>query len=337
MDGNKNMRSIGIIGGGAWGTALAQSLCAAGREVLLWARDESVAAEINARHENSKRLPGVKLDARLRATSDLGEAAAADILLLAAPAQHLRASALLLKPHLRAETHLAICAKGIERTTELPMSGVVFETTGSLNLAVLSGPSFAKDVALGLPTAVVLAAPDMKTASHLAAAIGHRNFRVYASADVIGVQTGGAVKNVLAIAAGIVAGRKLGASAQAALVTRAFHELTAFGRKCGAKPATLTGLSGLGDLMLTCNSPQSRNFAFGRRLGEGRSVSRALAEAGGTVEGVYTAKVVDRVAREVEPVTAMPIASAVHGIVSGALSVDAAIDGLLSRPQRAES
>jgi len=337
MAGNKKMRSIGVIGGGAWGTALAQSLCAAGREVLLWARDEAVVADINARHQNSKRLPGIKLDARLRATGAIGEAAAADILLLAAPAQHLRASALLLKPHLRAETHLVICAKGIEQTTELPMSGVVFETTGSLNLAVLSGPSFAKDVVLGLPTAVVLAAPDMKTALQLAAAIGHRTFRIYASADVMGVQTGGAVKNVLAIAAGIVAGRKLGASAQAALVTRAFHELTAFGRKWGAKPATLTGLSGLGDLMLTCNSPQSRNFAFGRRLGEGLSVSQALAESGGIVEGVYTAKVVDRVAREVEPITGMPIASAVHGIVSGALSVDAAIDELLSRPQKAEN
>lgn len=331
------LQSVGVIGGGAWGTALAQCLCAAGRDVLLWARDPSVVADINARHENGKRLPGIKLDVRLRATGALGEAAVADVLLLAAPAQHLRASALLLKPHLRRDTQLVICAKGIEQGTELPMSGVAFEVTGSMNLAVLSGPSFAKDVALGLPTAVVLAAPDMKMASQLAAVIGHRNFRIYASTDVIGVQTGGAVKNVLAIAAGIVAGRQLGASAQAALVTRAFHELTEFGRKCGAKPATLTGLSGLGDLMLTCNSPQSRNFAFGRHLGEGQSVSQALEAVRGTVEGVYTANVVDRVAREGKPVVEMPIAAAVHGILRGALSVDAAIDELLSRPQKAES
>ncbi len=330
------MRNFAVIGGGAWGTALAQSQAAAGRKVVLWARDAGVVADINAKHRNERRLPGIALDPRLRATSELAEAAASDVLLLAVPAQHMRATCLLLKPHLTHDTQLVICAKGFEQVSGSQMSRVVNEATDRFS-AVLSGPGFASDVARGLPTAQVLAAIDWKTATKLGNAIGHKALRIYFSDDVLGVQMGGAVKNVLAIAAGIVAGRKLGASAHAALVTRAFHELTGFGHKWGGSRATFTGLSCLGDLLLTCNSPQSRNFTFGRHLGEGLTVAEALAATGGTVEGIYTAAVVDRVARAGKHAIDMPIASAVHRIVSGELTVEAAIDELADRPQKSET
>ena len=329
-------KTFGVLGAGAWGTALAQSLAMAGCDVVLWARDPALAGEINRTQGNPARLPGVALDRRLKATNDFADVAARDAVFLAAPAQHTRALAALLKPHVQRETEYVICAKGFEQSTGHLMSAVVFKEADVLP-SVLSGPGFAAEVARGLPTALVLASVDMKTSSRLGNAIGHGTLRIYFSDDVSGVQIGGAVKNVLAIAAGIVAGRKLGASALAALVTRAFSELTDFGRLCGVRRETLSGLSCFGDLILTCNSPQSRNFTFGKHLGEGRTVAEALAATGGTVEGVYTAATVHKDATTGKRRIEMPIATAVHHIVSGEQSVDQAIDELADRPQKAEA
>jgi len=332
----KRYKTFAVLGAGAWGTALANSLAMAGRDVVLWARDPALADAINREHRNEARLPGIALDRRLKATNDLASVAARDAVFLAAPAQHMRAVCKLLEPHASRETTYVVLAKGFEQATGHLMTRVVLDTVGVFP-SVLSGPGFASEVARGLPTALVLASPDFKISSRLGNAIGHDALRIYFSEDGLGVQIGGAVKNVLAIAAGIVAGRRLGASAQAALVTRAFSELTEFGRMCGAQRETLAGLSCLGDLILTCNSPQSRNFTFGRHLGEGRSVADALTATGGTVEGVYTAAVVVKDARAAKRPVDMPIATAVHRIVSCEQTVEQAIDELADRPQKAES
>ena len=330
------MRTFSIVGAGAWGTALAQSMALAGRPVTLWARAATLADEINRFHHNERRLPGIPLDPRLRATADIAEAARADVIILAPPSPHMRATAGLLKPYLQPTSELVIGTKGFEQGTGEGMARVVLEATGKSS-AVLSGPGFASEVARGLPAALVLAAFDLRTAGKLGNAIGHRDLRIYFSQDLIGVQAGGAAKNVLAIAAGIVAGRKLGASAHAALVTRGFRELSQFVRGCGGQRETISGLSCLGDLILTCNSPQSRNFTFGRHLGEGRTVAEALVTTGGTVEGIYATAAVVKHAAEGKGHPDMPIATAVHRIVTGQLTVDQAIDALAGRPQKAES
>ena len=327
--------SVGIIGGGAWGTALAQTARLAGRDTLLWALETDVVAEINARHANTPFLPGVPLDTRLRATDMLADIAACDVVLMVAPAQHVRAIAVQLAPHLPRGKPVVICAKGLEQSTGKLMGEVMAEALPHATQAVLSGPSFAADVARGLPAAVTIATADETLGEALATALGYRNLRIYWSGDTIGVQLGGAVKNVLAIAAGIVHGRGLGASAHAALVTRGFAELRRFGQALGAKPETLMGLSGLGDLLLTCGSPQSRNMSLGHALGEGQALQAILAGRRSVAEGVYTAAAVVRVAgaHGIE----MPISQAVHAIVGGKMSIDAAIDALLSRPFKAES
>ncbi|MET0191859.1 MAG: NAD(P)H-dependent glycerol-3-phosphate dehydrogenase [Hyphomicrobiaceae bacterium] len=326
--------SVGIIGGGAWGTALAQTARLAGREVLLWALEADVVSEINARHANTPFLPGVPLDAGLRATGKLADIARSDVVLMVAPAQHVRTIAGQLAPHLPKGKPVILCAKGLEQSTGKLMGEVMAEALPTATQAVLSGPSFAADVARGLPAAVTIATADEALGEQLATALGYRNLRIYWSGDLIGVQLGGAVKNVLAIAAGIVHGRGLGASAHAALVTRGFAELRRFGAALGARPETLMGLSGLGDLLLTCGSPQSRNMSLGRALGDGQSLQTVLAGRRSVAEGVYTAAAVTRVAAEhgIE----MPICQAVHAIVGGKISIDAAIDALLSRPFKAE-
>ena len=326
--------SVGIIGGGAWGTALAHALCLAGRPTRLWAREAEVVADINGRHANSLFLPGVPLDSGLAATSDLADIAAQDIVLMVPPAQHVRSVATSLAAHLAPGKPVVICAKGLEQATGKLLGEVLAETLPRARLAVLSGPSFAAEVARGLPAALTLAAQDETLGQALATALGGRRLRIYWSADLIGVQLGGAVKNVLAIAAGIVEGRGLGASAHAALVTRGFAELRRFGDALGAKADTLMGLSGLGDLLLTCGSPQSRNMSLGRALGQGQTLHEVLGNRRSVAEGVYTAAAVVRVAAEKG--IDMPICRAVHAIVEGQLSIDAAIDTLLSRPQRAE-
>ena len=326
--------SVGIIGGGAWGTALAQTARLAGRDTLLWALEADVVAEINARHANTPFLPGVPLDPGLRATDMLADIASRDVILMVAPAQHVRAIAGQLAPHLPRGRPVVMCAKGLEQSTGKLMGEVMAEALPHAAQAVLSGPSFAADVARGLPAAVTIATADETLGEALATALGYRNLRIYWSGDPIGVQLGGAVKNVLAIAAGIVHGRGLGASAHAALVTRGFAELRRFGQALGARPETLMGLSGLGDLLLTCGSPQSRNMSLGHALGEGQPLQTVLAGRRSVAEGVYTAAAVVRVAGQHG--IDMPICQAVHAIVGGKMSIDAAIDALLSRPFKAE-
>lgn len=328
------IRTIGVIGAGAWGTALAQTARLAGREVALWAREAEVADEINSAHRNSIFLPGVPLDAALVATGNLAEIAERDAILMVPPAQHVRATAQALAPLLVPGTPVVVCAKGLEQETGKLMGEVLAETLPNATLAVLSGPSFAADVARGLPAALTLATASPELGQELAEAIGYRNFRLYWSDDTIGVQLGGAIKNVLAIAAGVVDGKALGASAHAALVTRGFAEMRRLGTALGARPETLAGLSGLGDLLLTCGSPLSRNMSLGRALGQGQKLDDILGARRSVAEGVYTAAAVAHVASEHK--IDMPIAAAVHAIVTGALDVDIAIETLLARPFRAE-
>lgn len=325
---------IAVIGGGAFGTALAQTLRLAGRNVMLWARNAAVVSEINAQHTNSIYLPGVTLDPQVFATTAMDSVRSADLVLLVTPAQTTRATARLLAPHLAPGVPIVICAKGIEQTTGQRLSAIVAEIAPEAPLAVLSGPAFAADIVRGLPTAVTLATADATLGAALASTIGYRNFRIYWSDDIAGVELGGSVKNVLAIAAGIVAGKQLGASAHAALVTRGFAELRRFGMALGARPATLQGLSGLGDLLLTASSPQSRNMSLGRALGEGHALSEILASRRSVAEGIATAAAVTALARQ--HALEMPIADAVDAICTGAITVDAAMTGLLSRPFKAE-
>src|SRR3954447_24529955 len=320
--------SLSVIGAGAWGTALAAAAARAGREVVLFARNAEAATAIAASRINP-RLPGVELDRRIALTSELSRAAAADVILLAVPAQHLREAALGLAPHLRPATPLVACAKGIERGSRKFMTEVIAEAAADAVPAILSGPSFAGDVAKGLPTAVTLAAKDEATAAALAQAVGSSAFRPYHTTDIRGVEIGGAAKNVLAIAAGIVVGRQLGASALAALTTRGFSELVRLGRACGARSETLAGLSGLGDLILSCSSLQSRNFAFGIALGRGEAPNRDK-----LAEGEFTAPVLIELAASQN--VDMPVSTAVAAILGGKVTIDAAIEGLLTRPFKAE-
>ncbi len=321
-------QTIAIVGAGAWGTALANAAARAGRDVVLYARDSAVAEKISQTRENPK-LPGIQLAKAVSVTSDLARAGQANAVLLVTPAQSLRQAATALAPHLAAETPVIVCAKGIERGTHQFMTQIVTEVAPDAVPAILSGPSFDVDVARGLPTAVTLATTDEALAKALVQALGSATFRPYHSTDVRGVEIGGAAKNVLAIAAGIVAGRKLGASALAALTTRGFAELMRLGLACGAKSETIAGLSGLGDLLLSCSSPQSRNFSHGIALGKGEAPAR-----GKLVEGEFTAPVLIELAAEKN--IEMPVANAVAAILSGALTIDEAIETLLTRPFRAE-
>ncbi|EJN06984.1 glycerol-3-phosphate dehydrogenase [Bradyrhizobium sp. YR681] len=321
-------RSVAVIGAGAWGTALATVAARAGRNVTLWARTAEHAARIASTRENP-RLPGVRLAPEIVVTHDLAEAARADTLLIVTPAQHLRGAVNMLASHLAKPVPIVACAKGIEHGTHKFMTEVIAEAAPHAVPAILSGPSFADDVARGLPTAVTLAAKDEALASALVQALGSPTFRPYHSTDVRGVEIGGAAKNVLAIAAGIVVGRNLGASALAALTTRGFSELARLGRACGARTETLSGLSGLGDLLLSCSTAQSRNFALGIALGRGEA-----APAGKLAEGAFTAPVLVELAaaRNVD----MPVSQAVAAILDERLTIDAAIEGLLTRPFKAE-
>lgn len=323
---------IAVLGAGAWGTALANAAAHAGRKVTLWTIDQKEADTI-ATTGTSPMLPGVKVNPAVSVTMNLAEAAAADAMLVVVPAQASREVLTLVAPLIRAGTPLITCAKGIERGTRKFMTQIIVECAPSALPAILSGPSFAADVARGLPTAVTLAAPDETLAHALSVAIGTATFRPYHSTDLRGVEIGGAAKNVFAIAAGIVKGRGLGDSAAAALTTRGFAEIIRFGKACGARPETLVGLSGLGDLILTCSSPQSRNFSLGIALGEGKSAREAL---GGSklAEGAYTASVLTDMAREKG--VDMPIADAIAAVLDGHASVDEAIGKLLARPIRAE-
>jgi glycerol-3-phosphate dehydrogenase (NAD(P)+) len=325
------IQKLSVLGGGAWGTALALTAARVGRDVTLWEHDANNAESLKKKRE-SRFLPGVRLDDTIKVTRDLAAAARSDAILLVVPAQVARSVVTALAPSLAARTPLIACAKGIEHGTRKFMSEIITECASNAVPAILSGPSFAADVARGLPTAVTLAAPDVDTAAALAQAIASSTFRPYHSSDLRGVELGGATKNVYAIAAGIVAGRALGASAAAALITRGFAELTRFGKAYGAKVETMMGLSGLGDLILTCSTPQSRNFSFGVALGKGETPDDAA--HGKLVEGAFTAPVLQEMAREKD--VEMPIAAAVADVLVKKLSVDEAIAALLARPIKAE-
>lgn len=329
-----SIQSVSVVGGGAWGTALAQTLASSGKTVTLWAREAEVVADIRERRVNRSFLPGISLHEAIVATTNLTETARSSALLLVVPAQHARAVCKELEPLLAAGAPVVMCAKGIETASGKMMGDVISETLPRTTLAVLSGPSFASDVARGLPAALTLACHNETLGRDLAASLSSRQMRLYWSNDITGVELGGAVKNVLAIAAGIVEGRGLGASAHAAVVTRGFAELRRFAEAMGARAETLLGLSGLGDLVLTCGSPQSRNMSLGRALGEGKTLADVLGRRTSVTEGVYTAAAVVALARRkgVE----MPIAEAVHAIIDGRSSVDQAISALMTRPLKAE-
>src|SRR5271156_4369019 len=323
---------IAVIGGGAWGSALALICARAGREVTLWEHDAANAANLAQKRE-SLFLPGVRLDHGIALAGDLAAAARADAILLVVPAQAVRAAAAALAPLIASSTPVIVCAKGIERGSKKFMSEIVAECTPKAQPAILSGPSFARDVARGMPTAVTLAAGDGELAAALAKALSSATFRPYHSTDVRGVEIGGAAKNVLAIAAGVVAGRALGVSAAAALTTRGFAELTRFGKAYGASPETMMGLSGLGDLILTCTSPQSRNFTFGVNLGRGQKAD-TIQGTTGLAAGAFTASVLLEMARERS--VDMPISAAVAALLEEKMSVDEAIESLLARPLKSE-
>ena len=330
------MQTFGIIGGGAWGTALAQTLRRAGRGVVLWAREPEVVDAVNKRRENEFFLPSIKLDSGLRATSDLGKAVAgADAVLLAAPAQHLRALVKELAKQLEKGTPLVLCTKGIEDKTGALMSEVVAASALGVKLAVLSGPTFAREVALGLPTAVTLAATDSRLGAKLAEALGTPTFRPYLSSDPVGAQIGGAVKNVLAIACGVIMGKKMGDNARASVITRGLAEMVRLAVAKGGKAETLMGLSGLGDLTLTCTGVQSRNLSLGIALGEGQRLDAILGSRRSIAEGVTSSAACVALAAKLK--VEMPISAAVDAILHKGAPIDGAIAALLARPFKAEA
>jgi glycerol-3-phosphate dehydrogenase (NAD(P)+) len=321
---------IGVIGGGAWGTALAQ-VAAEGGETLLWAREPEVVESVNRARVNALFLPGIDLNPAIRATGDLSALAGCGALLVVTPAQHMR-SVLAGLPRL--SIPLILCAKGMEEASMKLMHEVAREAQPDAPVAVLSGPTFAHEVAARLPAAVTLAVADAAIGERLRARLARPWFRPYLSDDVVGAEIGGAVKNVLAIACGVVEGKGLGLNARAALISRGFAEMTRFGLARGARADTLAGLSGLGDLVLTCSSVSSRNFSLGKGLGEGRAAAGLLADRRTVAEGAFTAPVLNRAARQAG--VDMPIVAAVCALLAGEADVEAVVERLLARPLRAE-
>ena len=322
---------IGVIGGGAWGTALAQVAASGGEETLVWAREPEVVEAINGSRENSLFLKGVPLSPSVRAVGDLGALRDCDAFLVVAPAQHVRS---VLGKLTAAGKPLVLCAKGIEDSTGLLMHEVAKEVQPGSPLAILSGPTFAHEVAAGLPTAVTLAVEDKAVGERLVRRIARPFFRPYLSDDVAGAEVGGAVKNVLAIACGVVEGKRLGLNARSALISRGFAEMTRFGLAKGARPETMAGLAGLGDLVLTCSSTASRNFSLGKGIGEGARPADLLADRRTVAEGAFTAPVLKRAADAAG--VDMPIVGAVCALITGEATVDDVMERLLARPLRAE-
>ena len=326
-----SIERIGVIGGGAWGTALAQVTATGGSEVRLWAREAEVVDTINDAHINPLFLPGIALSPSIRATGDLAELDWADALLVVAPAQHVRT---ILGSLPQGDRPLILCSKGIEAGSMKLLTEVAAEAQPQAPIAVLSGPTFAHEVAQGLPTAITLAAADPALAEALVARLAQPTFRPYASSDLIGAEIGGAVKNVLAIACGVVEGRGLGQNARAALISRGFAEMSRFGVARGARPETLAGLSGLGDLVLTCSSQSSRNFSLGFGLGRGESAAALMADRKTVAEGAFTAPVLREAARAAG--VEMPIVDAVCDLLDGSARIDSVVEQMLSRPLRTE-
>ena len=320
-----------MIGGGAWGTALAQVAASGGRDTMIWAMEPEVVEAVNRHRENPLFLAGVALDPAIRATGDIANLAECDVWLVVTPAQHMRA---VLARAPDCDKPLVLCSKGIEEKSGALLHHVARDTCSAASVAVLSGPTFAHEVARGLPTAVTLAAEDLGLAERLRDRIALPTFRIYVSEDVAGAEVGGAVKNVLAIACGVVEGKGLGQNARAALIGRGFAEMTRFGLACGAKRETLAGLSGLGDLVLTCSSTSSRNYSLGVGLGSGRSAAELLGDRRTVAEGAFTAPVLARLARDKG--IDMPIVEAVDALIGGRANVDEVLEALLTRPPRAE-
>ena len=329
------MTKIGVLGGGAWGTALAAAACRAGSEVLVQAREPEVVKAINTGHVNSLFLPDAGLDPRIRATTAVTEAIDADVVLVVTPAQHLREALEGVAGQWPKDVPAVICSKGIEQGTCALMSEIAAEALPEAPVAILSGPTFAIEVALDQPTAVTVASQSAGVNDRVIPALSSSRFRIYGSDDVIGAQVGGAVKNVLAIACGIVEGRNLGDNARAALITRGLAEIVRLGVAKGARPETLSGLSGFGDLTLTCNAMQSRNFSLGVALGEDRSLDEIVGSRNSIAEGVFTASSVTELARRLD--VEVPICTAVDGVINHFAAIDATIDGLLSRPLKDEA
>ncbi len=329
------MKRAGIIGGGAWGTALACASARAGLETTLWALEEEVVEAINTKSENTVFLPGHPLPAGIRATTEMADLAASEMILMVCPAQFMRPVSESLVPHLSKPVPLIICAKGIEKKSGLLMSEVLAETAGGHPIMVLSGPTFASEVADGLPAAVTLAGEDDELLSAVAEAIGQPTFRPYWTNDLIGAQIGGALKNVLAVACGIVEGKQLGQNARAALIARGMMEMLRFAERRGGESKTLMGLCGLGDLILTCSSLQSRNMSFGKALGEGQSMEEILATRKTVSEGVHSAAILYELTEKMQ--LDLPICTAVYRVLYEKLEVDSAITGLLNRPFQKEN
>ncbi|MEZ5656321.1 MAG: NAD(P)H-dependent glycerol-3-phosphate dehydrogenase [Sphingobium sp.] len=321
---------IGVVGAGAWGTALAQVM-AEGGDVLLWALEQEVTDAVNGAHENAIYLPGLALNPDIKATSDLADMTACDALLIVTPAQHVRRVVSQLPV---GDQPVILCAKGIEAGTGKLMSQVVEDVVPGATIGVLSGPTFAHEVAAGLPTAITLACNNDAMAEQLLERVARPTFRPYLSDDVIGAEVGGAVKNVLAIACGVADGAELGLNARASLIARGFAEMSRFGVALGARADTLGGLSGLGDLVLTCSSTNSRNFSLGKGLGEGKSAQELLSNRRTVAEGASTAPVLRDAARGAG--VEMPIVEAVCALLDGTVGVGDMIDALLSRPLRSE-
>ena len=323
---------IAVVGGGAWGTALAQVAAAGGQDTMLWALEDDVVTAINRIHENPVYLKGLKLSPKIRATSNFSDLLGVDAWLVVTPAQHMRA---VLSRTPCPDMPLILCSKGIEEGSGRMLHEVAREVCPTSPVAVLSGPTFAHEVAAGLPTAVTLACDDQALGERLRERLSNPAFRIYLSDDVAGAEVGGAVKNVLAIACGVVDGRGLGQNARAALIARGFAEMTRFGLAAGARRETLAGLCGLGDLVLTCSSTASRNFSLGKAIGEGRDAAAMMADRRTVAEGAHTAPVLHRLATERG--IDMPIVAAVAALLDGSLSADDVVDRLMSRPPKAET
>lgn len=328
------IKTCGVIGAGAWGTALAQVCARAGLSVTLWAHETEVAKDIAATRTNTAFLPGVTLDASIDVTNELADMMPWDIILAVAPAQHMRATLEAFAPYARNGLPVVLCAKGVEKGSLKLMTQVLAETLPQAQPAVLSGPSFAGEVARGLPTAITLAAADDHVGKALAEVLATPTFRPYLSGDMIGAEAGGAIKNILAIACGIVEGKGLGRSAHASVLTRGFAEMTRFGVALGAEAETLAGLCGLGDLVLTCSSPQSRNMSVGLALGQGQSLQSALSGKLSVAEGVASAGPVRDLAAKLG--VELPICEAVAAILAGEIHVDQAVAALMARPLKSE-
>lgn len=327
-------KTAGVIGAGAWGTALAQVAGRAGLDVLLQAREPEVIESIRDHRTNEAFLPGIILDDRVSVTADLADLGTCDVILAVPPAQHMRSTLAAFAAHHRPGVPVILCSKGIERGSLKLMTDVLAETLPDAPAAVLSGPSFAGEVARGLPSAVTLACADAALGEELMWTLSAPGFRPYLATDLIGAEVGGAIKNVLAIACGMAEGRGLGRSAHAALITRGFAEMTRMGVALGGQAETVAGLCGLGDLVLTCSSPQSRNMSLGLALGQGQTVEQALAGKRSVAEGYESAPAVRELAAKMG--VAMPISLAVAALLNGETTVEAVIDDLLSRPLKVE-